>query len=61
MDHNAAEEDTPIIHQLVQRDVAKFITITEFGGQPYPIETIYTQKIYGLKIRYTTNADGQTG
>jgi hypothetical protein len=61
MDRNAAEEDAPVIHQLVQRDVAKFITMTEFGGQPHPIETIYTQKMYGLKIRYTTNADGQTG
>ena len=61
MDRNAAEEDAPVIHQLVQRDVAKFMTMTEFGGQPHPIETIYTQKMYGLKIRYTTNADGQTG
>ena len=61
IDRNAAEEDAPVIHQLVQRDVAKFMTMTEFGGQPHPIETIYTQKMYGLKIRYTTNADGQTG
>jgi hypothetical protein len=32
MDRNTAEEDVPVIHQLVQRDVAKFITITEFGS-----------------------------
>jgi hypothetical protein len=32
MDRNAAEEDAPVIYQLVQRDVAKFMTMTEFGG-----------------------------
>jgi hypothetical protein len=42
MDHNVAEQDAPVIHQLVQQDVERFITITEFGGQSYPIQTIYT-------------------
>jgi superfamily II DNA helicase RecQ len=37
------------------------MTKTEFGGQPHPIQTIHTQKMYGLKIRYTTNAHGQVG
>ena len=37
------------------------MTMTEFGSQPHPIQTIYTQKMYGLKIRYTTNTDGQIG
>ena len=50
IDCNAAEEDAPVIYQLVQRDVAKFMTMTEFGSQPHPIETIYTQKMYRLKI-----------
>ncbi|XP_022163480.1 uncharacterized protein LOC111028984 [Myzus persicae] len=61
MDHDTAEQDAPVIHQLVQQDVAKFMTMTEYGGQPSPIQTIHTQKMYGLKIRYTTNADGQVG
>ena len=61
VDHDTAEQDAPVIHQLVQRDVAKFMTMTEYGGQPSPIQTIHTQKMYGLKIRYTTNADGQVG
>ena len=56
VDHDTAEQDAPVIHQLVQRDVAKFMTMTEYGGQPSPIQTIHTQKMYGLKIRYTTNA-----
>jgi hypothetical protein len=55
VDHNVAEEDAPVIHRLVQQDVEKFMTITEFGGQPHPIQTIHTQKMYGLKIRYTTS------
>ena len=37
------------------------MTITAFGGQPVPLNTIYTQKMYGMKIRYTTNAEGQVG
>ena len=56
-----AEKDVPVIHQSVQQDVVRFMTMTEFGSQPHPIQTIYTQKIYGLKIRYTTNADRQIG
>jgi superfamily II DNA helicase RecQ len=61
VDHDKAEQDAPVIHHLVQQDVAKFMTMTEYGGQPSPIQTIHTQKMYGLKIRYTTNADGQVG
>jgi hypothetical protein len=32
VDHNVAKQDIPVIHQLVQQDVERFITITEFGG-----------------------------
>jgi hypothetical protein len=32
VDYNVAEEDAPVIHRLVQQDVEKFITMTEFGG-----------------------------
>jgi hypothetical protein len=61
VDRNVAEQDAPVIHRLVQQDVAMFMAMTEYGGQPYPIQTIHTQKIYWFKIRYTTNADGQVG
>jgi hypothetical protein len=37
------------------------MTMTRFGGQPTPLNTIYTQKMYGMRIRYTTNAAGQVG
>jgi hypothetical protein len=32
VDHDVAEQDAPVIHQLVQRDVDKFITMTAFSG-----------------------------
>lgn len=50
-----------MIHQLLQQDVVQFMTMTEFGGKSHPIQTIHTQKMHGLKIRYTTNARGQVG
>jgi hypothetical protein len=55
-----AEQDAPVIHQSVQRDVIRSMTMTKFGSEPHPIQTIHTQKMYGLKTRYTTNANGQT-
>jgi hypothetical protein len=39
VDRDTAEQDALVVHQLVQQDVEKFITMTEFGGQPYPIQT----------------------
>ncbi|KAK3619761.1 hypothetical protein LTR22_025866 [Elasticomyces elasticus] len=56
-----AQQRALVIHEMVQKDVDRFITMTAFGGSPHPINTIYTQKMYGMKIRYTTNADGQIG
>ncbi|KAK6433365.1 hypothetical protein LTR95_010457 [Oleoguttula sp. CCFEE 5521] len=56
-----ARQGAPVIHELVQKDVDRFMTMTVFGGSPQPMNTIYTQKMYGMKIRYTTNAEGQIG
>lgn len=61
MEEAVARQGAPVIHELVQQDVDRFMTITAFGGSPHPMNTIYTQKMYGMKIRYTTNADGQVG
>ena len=44
---------------IVKKDVEQFMTTTAFGGYPTPINTIYTHKMYGMKIRYTTKAEGQ--
>ncbi|KAK6427947.1 hypothetical protein LTR95_015913 [Oleoguttula sp. CCFEE 5521] len=56
-----ARQDAPVVHELVQKDVDKFMTMTAFGGRPHPMNTIHAQKMYGMKIRYTSNADGQMG
>lgn len=61
VDVATARQSAPIIYELVQRDVEAFMTMTAFGGSPQPIHTIYIQKMYGMKIRYTTNAEGQVG
>ena len=42
VDQDVAEQKAPVIHRLVQQDVAKFMTMTEYGGQPHPIQTIHT-------------------
>ena len=55
----AAAWDAPVIHELVQQDIVQFMTMAEFGGRFGPMQTIYTQKMYGMKIRSTTNAPGQ--
>nr|OQO32516.1 hypothetical protein B0A51_00925 [Rachicladosporium sp. CCFEE 5018] len=57
----AARQGAPVVQELVQKDVDKFMTMTAFGGRPHPMNIIYAQKMYGMKIRYTTNADGQIG
>jgi len=61
VDAAAAARHAPVIHQLVQQDVDRFMTMTAHGGQPHPMQTIYTQKMYGLKIRYSTHGAGQVG
>lgn len=43
----------------VKDAVYKFMTLTIFGSQPTLLNTVYTQKTYGMKIRYTTKAEGQ--
>ena len=42
VDQDVTEQKAPVIYRLVQQDVAKFMTITEYSGQPYPIQTIHT-------------------
>jgi hypothetical protein len=42
VDRDVAEQDAPVIHQLVRPGMEKFMTMTECGGQPHPIQTIHT-------------------
>jgi len=36
----------------------RFMTLTGYGGEPTPIDSIQRLKAYGMKIRYTTSAEG---
>ena len=54
-----ARDKVLVVFDLVKSAVEKFMIITAFGGHPTLINTIYTQKMYGIKIRYTTKAEGQ--
>lgn len=54
-----AREGVPSVFDIAKKDVEKFMTMTEFGGHPTPMNTIYVHKMYGMKIRYTTKAEGQ--
>ncbi|KAK3612845.1 hypothetical protein LTR56_022983 [Elasticomyces elasticus] len=39
--------------------VDRFMTLTQFHGHPTPLDRIYHEKTYGMKIRYTTKAEGR--
>lgn len=54
-----AREEAPSVFDGVKAAVHQFMTLTVFGSQPTPLNTVYTQKTYGMKIRYTTKAEGQ--
>ena len=57
----AARDQAPSVLDGVQEAVHRFMTLTAFGGKPTPLNRIFQQKTYGMKIRYTTKAEGQIG
>lgn len=59
MPEDRAREEAPTVFDGVRDAVHKFMTLTTFGSQPTPLNTIYTQKTYGMKIRYTTKSEGR--
>jgi superfamily II DNA helicase RecQ len=42
----------------VKKMANRFMTLTGYGGEPTPIDSIQRLKAYGMKIRYTTSAEG---
>jgi superfamily II DNA helicase RecQ len=54
-----AHKEACNVVDTVKEDVHKFMTTTQFGGQATPMNRIYVHKMYGMKIRYTTKAEGQ--
>ena len=59
MPERHARQQARSVLATVKEDVHAFMTSMEFGGHPTPLNTIYIHKMYGMKIRYTTNAEGQ--
>jgi len=52
-------EDMAPSHFHFVRDMAnRFMTLTSYGGEPTPIDAIQRLKAYGMKIRFTSNAEG---
>lgn len=45
-------------YHFVKEMANRFMTLTSYGGEPTPIDAIQRLKAYGMKIRYTTNAEG---
>ncbi|KAF2835755.1 hypothetical protein M501DRAFT_917198, partial [Patellaria atrata CBS 101060] len=37
----------------------RFMTLTAFGGQPSPMDSLLRLRTYGFKIRFNTNAEGK--
>ncbi|KAK4893308.1 hypothetical protein LTR49_028509 [Elasticomyces elasticus] len=54
-----AQVAAPSVLEGVQPAVDRFMTLTRYGAQPMPLDRIFHQKTYGMKIRYTTKAPGQ--
>ena len=53
-----AQDKAPSHFHFVREMVSRFMTLTVFGGDPTPVDSIQRLKAYGMKIRFTTNAEG---
>ncbi|KAK5011121.1 hypothetical protein LTR28_005546 [Elasticomyces elasticus] len=56
---DAAREQAPGVLAGVQEMVHRFMTLTTFGCKPTPLNRIFQQKTYSMRIRYATKAEGQ--
>ena len=43
---------------FVEEMANQFMTLVSYGGRPCPVDWLQRLKAYGMKIRYTTNAEG---
>ena len=59
MTESEAAQEAPSVLEGVQSIVDSFMTLTQFHGNPTPMDRIFHQKTYSMKIRYTTKADGR--
>ena len=53
-----ARRRAPAIVDGVDAMVKRFMTIRDFGGRITPMDRLLHQRTYGMRIRYTTKAEG---
>jgi hypothetical protein len=53
-----AKRRAPAIVDGVDAMVKRFMTIRDFGGRITPMDRLLHQRTYGMRIRYTTKAEG---
>ena len=53
-----ADEQAPSYFDLVKEMANRFMTLTSYGGNPSPMDWLLRLRTYGMKIRFTINADG---
>jgi hypothetical protein len=53
-----AKRSAPAIVDGVDAIVKRFMTIRDFGGRITPMDRLLHQRTYGMRIRYTTKAEG---
>jgi len=58
MDDVQARSSTEPMFDIVRRRVRKFMTLVSEKGRPTPMDWIYECRTYGMKIRYSTTAEG---
>ena len=59
LDEKDAKAAVPSVFEVVQKMVHRFMTLTTFGGRPTPMDRILRMRTYGMKIRFTTKAEGR--
>ena len=57
-EREVAEEMAPGHVELVQKMADRFTTLTPHGWAPTPMDWILRLRTYGLKVRFSSNADG---
>ena len=54
-----ARRQAPAVVEGVDASVQRFMTLRSFGGMISPMDRLLHQRTYGLRIRYTTKAEGR--
>jgi hypothetical protein len=59
LSQSQARRQAPAVVECVDALTKRFMTIRSFGGMISPMDRLLHQRAYGLRIRYTTKAEGR--